>query len=131
MSLLTSCRTFQESRNKTRITHFPKSPEINKPIEKKELRVRTPNLNKLKIIKPQIIKSKMKEDKISFAEKMDELHRDIFDEANKDDLNQDAKIIEEEKPYSRLDMIMLWLAVLAGCTLVWCSIWFVGRTLLK
>lgn len=73
----------------------------------------------------------MKEDKISFAEKMDELHRDIFDEANKDDLNQDAEIIEEEKPYSRLDMIMLWLAVLAGCTLVWCSIWFVGRTLLK
>ena len=45
--------------------------------------------------------------------------------------NEPVEIIEEEKPYSRLDMIMLWLAVLAGCTLVWCSIWFVGRTLLK
>jgi len=118
----------KESRNKS--AHFLGDSQIIKPTEQKELIVRQPSLNKLKVIKPQIITAKMKKDESTFSEKMDNLHEEIFAK-NADDSKQDAEIIEKEKSYSKFDMIMFWLAITAGCTLVWCSIWFIGRTLIK
>lgn len=130
MSLLTSCRTFQEIRNKTRKPHFSEDAQITKPVEKKELTVRSPNLNKLKTIKPQIIKGKVKKHESTFEEKMDALHQEIFS-GKEEDLTEDAQIIEEKKSYDRFTLVMGWLAVLSSCSLVWCSIWFGWRYLTK
>jgi len=126
-----SCKITQQQNSRNKTSHFLGESQITQPVEKKELVLRQPTLNKLKVIKPQIIKAEMNKDESTFAEKMDELHQEIFADKNKDDSKQDAEIIEDKKPYNKFDMIMLWLAVLAGCTLVWCSVWFIGRTLLK
>jgi hypothetical protein len=49
----------------------------------------------------------------------------------KENTKQIAEIIEEEKPYDRLNLIMIWLALLSSCSLVWCSIWFGWRWINK
>ena len=120
VSLLMGCGTLNESRKKNwhnpRIAHFSESPEIKKS---GELIVRTPTLGKLKVMKPQIVKAKTKEVNTS-EEKQKENNSE-----------QIAQLIEEEKPYDRLNLIMIWLALLSSCSLVWCSIWFLWRYITK
>ena len=110
------CGTLNESRKKNwhdpKIAHFSESPEIK---NSGELIIRTPTLGKLKVIKPQIIKAHTKEASTSKSEQQE------------NNLKQIAEIIEEEKPYDRLSLIMIWVAVLSSCSLVWCSIWFAWR----
>jgi hypothetical protein len=119
VSLLMGCGTLNESRKKNwhdpRIAHFSESPEINKS---GELIIRTPTLGKLKVIKPQIIKAHTKEENTSETKQ-------------KENLKQIAQLIEEEKPYDRLNLIMIWIALLSSCSLVWCSIWFFWRYITK
>jgi hypothetical protein len=115
VSLLMGCGTLNESRKKNwnnpRIAHFQESPEIKKS---EELIIRTPTLDKLKVIKPQIIKAHKKEEVTSETEQ-------------KDNSKQIAEIIEEEKPYDGFNLAMVWVALLSSCGLVWCSIWFAWR----
>ena len=117
------CGTLNESRKKNwhnpRIAHFSESPEINKS---GELIIRTPTLGKLKVIKPQIIKAR--------TANKDEVNTSEI-KTSEDNLKQIAEIIEEEKPYDRLSLIMIWVAVLSSCSLVWCSIWFAWRWINK
>ena len=123
VSVMTACGTLTRDKNKEwrdpRIAHFSKKPEITNT---KELTIRKPTLDKLRVIQPKIVKAK--------AQNKEEANTSEVKQ-NKDNLNKAAELIEEEKPYDRMSMIMLWLAILSSCTLIWCSVWFVGRSLLK
>ena len=124
VSALTSCTTTNNRQGNHRggqVAHFSQKPEINKAGEIKQTIVRTPNLQKLKIFTPNIVKaqdSNKEKEPTSFI---------------KEDINfkKVADIVEEEKSYNRFDTIMVWIAVLSSCALIWCSVWFVGRSLLK
>lgn len=122
-SLLMGCGTLNESRKKNwhdpKIAHFSESPEIK---NSGELKIRIPTLGKLKVIKPQIIQAyKANKEEANTSE----IKR------RKENTKQIAEIIEEEKPYDRLNLIMIWLALLSSCSLVWCSIWFGWRWINK
>jgi len=124
VSALTSCTTTNNRQGNYRggqVAHFSQKPEINKDGEIKQTIVRKPNLQKLKIFTPNIVKAKD-----SNKEKQPRAFI-------KEDINfkKVADIVEEEKSYNRFDTIMVWIAVLSSCALIWCSVWFVGRSLLK
>lgn len=124
VSALTSCTTTNNRQGNHRggqVAHFSQKPEINKDGEIKQTIIRKPNLQKLKIFTPNIVKAQG-----SNKEKQDASHI-------KEDINfkKVADIVEEEKSYNGFDRIMVWLAVLSSCTLIWCAVWFVGRNLLK
>tara|TARA_R110002020_G_scaffold369808_1_gene581610 strand:- start:773 stop:1147 length:375 start_codon:yes stop_codon:yes gene_type:complete len=124
MSALTSCNTInkrQKNWHDPRIAHFSEAHEINKGSQIKQGIVRKPNLQKLKIFTPNIVKA-------GNSNKEKEGEAFIVEEVKP---KKSADLIEEEKPYSRLDMIMLWLAITSSCIIVWCSIWFVGRYMFR
>lgn len=123
VSLLVSCTTTSNRQGNWRggqNAHFSQKTEINKDGAIKQVVVRKPNLQKLKIFTPNIVKAQgsNKEKTTTFI---------------KEDINfkKVADIVEKEKPYDRASMIMFWLAILSSSILVWCSVWFVGRSLLK
>jgi len=123
ISMMTACGTLTQDRNKEwsdpRIAHFPKKAEIK---DDKPIQIRKPNLNKLRVIQPKIVEAK--------AQNKEEANTSEV-KRNKDNLNKAAELIEEEKPFDRMNMIMFWLALLSSSVLIWCSVWFVGRSLLK
>ena len=131
---MTACGTLTQDKNKEwrdpRIAHFPKKPEITNA---RELVIRKPNLQKLKIFTPNIVKAK--DSNKEKANRMKQIAKNITDGVPhiKEDINfkKVADLVEDEKPYDKMSMIMLWLAVLSSCTLAWCIVWFVGRNLLK
>ena len=136
VSALTSCTTTNNRQGNYRggqVAHFSQKPEINKDGEIKQTVVRKPNLQKLKIFTPNIVKAQ--DSNKEKAKRMKQIAKNITDSVPhiKEDINfkKDAELIEEEKSYNRFDTIMVWIAVLSSCALIWCSVWFVGRSLLK
>ena len=123
VSVMTACGTLTQDKNKEwrdpRIAHFSKKPEITNT---KERTIRTPTLNKLRVIQPKIVKAK--------ATNKEEANTSEV-KRNKDNLNKAAELIKEDKPYDKMSMIMFWLALLSSSVLIWCSVWFIGRSLLK
>ena len=122
VSALTSCTTTNNRQGNHRggqVAHFSQKSEITNT---RELEIRKPTLQKLKVIQPKIVKAK--------AQNKEEANTSEVKQ-DKDNLNKVAELIEEEKPYDRMNMIMLWLALLSSSVLIWCSVWFVGRSLLK
>ena len=135
VSVVTSCTTTNKRQGNYRggqIAHFSDKPEINKDGEIKQTVVRKPNLQKLKIFTPNIVKAQ--DSNKEKAKRMKQIAKNITDAPHiKEDINfkKDAELIEEEKPYDGFNLVMVWLAVLSSCTLIWCTVWFVGRSLLK
>ena len=136
VSALTSCTTTNNRQGNHRggqVAHFSQKPEINKDGEIKQTVVRKPNLQKLKIFTPNIVKAQ--DSNKEKAKRMKQIAKNITDNVPyiKEDVNfkKVADIVEEKKPYDRFSMIMLWLALLSSSVLIWCAVWFVGRSLLK
>ena len=136
VSALTSCTTTNNRQGNYRggqVAHFSQKPEINKDGEIKQTIVRKPNLQKLKIFTPNIVKAQ--DSNKEKANRMKQIAKNITDSEPhiKEDINfkKAAELIEEEKPYDRISMIMLWLALASSSILIWCIVWFVGRSLLK
>tara|TARA_R110002020_G_scaffold308410_1_gene524088 strand:+ start:171 stop:539 length:369 start_codon:yes stop_codon:yes gene_type:complete len=122
VSALTSCTTTNNRQGNYRggqVAHFSQKSEITNT---RELEIRKPTLQKLKVIQPKIVKAKTTNKEEANTSEV---------KRNKDNLNKVAELIEEEKPYDRMNMIMFWLALLSSSVLIWCSVWFVGRSLLK
>ena len=74
------------------------------------------------MIQPKIVEAK--------AQNKEEVNTSEI-KRNKNNLNKAAELIKEDKPYDKMSMIMFWLAVLSSSVLIWCSAWFIGRSLLK